>query len=157
MAKLFIRPMELADANRLVERLHRHHGPARGHRFSIGLYRPTNGRTEATLVGCLIAGRPVSRMYNQTTCLEVLRVATDGTPNACSLLYAAAARAAKALGFVRIQTYTLASEPGTSLRAAGWRCEGPAGGGQWGRPGRPRSTAVPEEKHRWARTFGPKQ
>ena len=87
------------------------------------------------------------------TVLEVVRLVTDGTPNACSILYAAAARAGAALGFERIQTYILDCEIGTSLLASGWECEGPAGGGQWKHTdGKPRRTdQSTETKMRWAR------
>ena len=78
--------------------------------------------------------------------LEVVRLVTDGTSNACSILYAAAARAGRAMGYRRIQTYILGTEPGVSLRAAGWSDEGLAGGGQWKHAdGRPRRTDQPTE------------
>jgi hypothetical protein len=76
------------------------------------------------LIGAVIVGRPVARRVNHQTTLEVTRLVTDGSPNACSFLYGAAARAAKALGYDKIQTYILESELGTSLVAAGWECEG---------------------------------
>jgi hypothetical protein len=87
--------------------------------------------------------------------LEVVRLVTDGTPNACSMLYAAAARAGKALGFERIQTYILDTETGTSLVASGWQYEGVAGGGQWKHTdGKPRRTDQPTGmKGRWAKTL----
>lgn len=108
--------VELADANAFVERLHRHHKKIQGHRFSLG------AETGEGLCGVAIVGRPVGGQH-QRDWAEVVRLCTDGTPNACSFLYGAAARAAKALGFVRIQTYILRSEPGTSLKASGWRFE----------------------------------
>ncbi len=51
--------------------------------------------------------------------------------NVCSFLYGAAARAAAAMGYNRIITYTLDSENGASLRASGWICQGKAGGLRW--------------------------
>lgn len=81
-----------------------------------------------------MAGRP-------TEVLEVTRLCTDGTPNACSMLYAACARAAQAMGFYKIQTYILDTEPGTSLKAAGWEDEGPTGGGFW-------TYSVPKKKRK---------
>jgi len=75
-------------------------------------------------------------MTDQRNTVEVTRLATDGAKNACSFLYAAAARAAQALGYQNIQTFILASEPGTSLIAAGWQCLGPSDGGDWNRPSR---------------------
>ena len=114
---LVVRPIELRDANAFVARLHRHHKPVVGHRFSISC---ENGE----LRGVAIIGRPVARHYDPLEVCEVTRLCTDGTENACSILYAAAARAAKAMGYERIQTYTLPTEGGASLRASGWTCEG---------------------------------
>ena len=122
---LVIRPIELRDANAFVERLHRHHKPVVGHRFSISAWN------DETLHGIAIVGRPVARHYLPLEVVEVTRLCTDGTRNACSILYAAAARAARAMGYLRIQTYTLFDEPGVSLRAAGWECEGEQEGKQW--------------------------
>lgn len=122
---LAVRAVELKDANEFVSRHHRHHKPAVGHRFSMGAFCCDR------LVGVVIVGRPVARHTDQRRCVEVTRLATDGTHNACSILYGAAARAAKALGYERIQTFILDTEPGTSLRASGWVNEGAAGGGQW--------------------------
>lgn len=114
--KLKIIHVELIEANDFVMELHRHHKKVQGHRFSLG------ASLDGKLVGVTIVGRPVSGK-NQDIWVEVTRLCTDGTPNACSFLYAASARAAKALGFKRIQTYILQSEPGTSLRASGWNFE----------------------------------
>jgi len=118
-----VRAVELRKANAFVAQCHRHHKPVVGHRFSLGAY------VADKLVGVCIVGRPVARMTCQHTVVEVTRLATDGTPNACSALYGAAARAARALGYVRIQTFILETEPGTSLKASGWVNEGAAGGG----------------------------
>jgi hypothetical protein len=76
---------------------------------------------------------------------EVTRLCTDGTRNACSFLYGACARAAFALGFKRIGTYILASEPGTSLAAANWRLVGETSGGSWSRGNRPRVDKHPTQ------------
>lgn len=109
--------VELAEANAYVERLHRHHKRIQGHRFSLGVQDWLDG-----LVGVIIVGRPVGGQH-QRDWTEVTRCCTDGTENACSFLYGAAARASKALGFCRIQTYILAEEPGVSLKASGWKFE----------------------------------
>lgn len=146
--RLTVIPIELTEANQAVTAWHRHHQPAVGHRFSIGCV-DENG----VLHGVAIIGRPVARMAGSPRdVVEVVRVATDGTRNACSILLGAAARAAKALGFQRIQTYTLPEEGGASLRAVGWRDEGAAGGGQWKHTdGKPRRTDQPTSvKSRWA-------
>lgn len=111
---LDVLPLTLAQANGAVESMHRHHNPVVSHRFSIGLF------LDGDLVGACIVGRPVARALDPYQVAEVTRLVTDGTPNGCSKLYGAAARACKAMGFARIQTYILESEPGTSLKAAGW-------------------------------------
>ncbi len=111
-------PCTLKAAGRFVERLHRHNRPPRGALFAIGAEDRVEG--VAKLVAVAIVGRPVSRMLQNGYTCEVVRLCTDGTYNACSILYGAARRAAKALGYHRIITYTLASEPGTSLKASGW-------------------------------------
>ncbi len=85
-----------------------------------------------------MVGRPVARMSDDGWTLEVNRVCTDGARNACSMLYGAAWRAAKALGYRRLVTYTLPEEGGASLRAAGWKLLGERGGGNWNKPSRPR-------------------
>lgn len=125
--------VELKEANQFVASLHRHHKPVVGHRFSLGAKR--NG----VLHGVAICGRPVARCTDQKHVVEVTRLCSDGTPNVCSFLYAAAARAAKALGFREIQTFILDEEPGTSLVAAGWEVAGRSDGGDWtsrSKPGR---------------------
>jgi hypothetical protein len=100
-----------------------------------------------------IVGRPVSRHLDDGWTVEVTRLcALEDTPNACSMLYAAAWRAARALGYRRCITYTLASEPGTSLTAAGWTLLGERGGGPWSRADRPRVDTHPlEQKQLWER------
>lgn len=147
---LKIVPLELPEANRLVHLWHRHHRPALNHRFSIGVV--DTGRNE--LVGAAIIGRPVARGVNHKTTVEVTRLVTDGTKNACSILYAAAARIARELGYVKIQTYILDSERGVSLHAAGWECDKEATrGGHWTRAdGSERRADQPEvPKQRWCR------
>lgn len=108
---------------------------------------------ESTIVGVAIVGRPVARNCDQKYTAEVTRLCTDGTSNACSFLYALCAKIAKLMGFTKIQTYILASEPGTSLLAAGWIDEGPAGGGNWNGGNRTnRRTDQPmERKRRYAK------
>lgn len=145
---LHVVPIELAEANAYIAQHHRHHQPVIGHRFSIGVVDQ-----DGALHGVCVIGRPIARLAGHPRdVLEVTRVATDGTRNARSILYAAAARAGKALGFRRIQTYTLPQEGGASLRASGWICEGDAGGGQWKHTdGKPRRTDQPTDvKSRWA-------
>lgn len=147
---LKIVPMELRDANSLVTSLHRHHKPVQGHRFSIGVY---DTKAEK-IVGAAVVGRPVARQVNPREVLEVTRLVTDGTKNACSILYSAAARIGREMGYKKIQTYILEDESGASLIASGWNLdlEG-AGGGQWTHTdGKPRRTDQPIcKKNRWAK------
>jgi hypothetical protein len=120
-----------------VDQHHRHHKPVVGHIFSLG------AAIGEKIVGVVIVGRPVSRMRDDGETADVTRLCTDGTKNACSFLYGAAARAAFALGFKRIGTYILSSEPGTSLTAANWRLVGETKGGSWSRGNRPRVDTHP--------------
>jgi len=109
-------PVTFAQAKEFITDWHRHNRPPVGHKFSIGV-----ATDDGLLVGVATVGRPVARSYDDGLTLEVNRTATDGTPNANSMLYGAAWRAAKALGYQRLITYTQADETGASLRAAGWR------------------------------------
>ncbi len=138
-------PVTLAEANAFVQAHHRHHGPVVGYKFAVGV------KEGERLCGVAIVGRPVARMLQDGSTAEVTRVATDGTPNACSLLYAAAWRAARALGYRRMITYTLASETGVSLRAAGWRVVAEVKGRSWDAPSRRRQTKahLMVNKKRW--------
>lgn len=140
-------PLTLKQANTLVETLHRHHKPVVGHRFSIGCMAGD------ILVGAAIVGRPVARNLDAYSVAEVTRLVTDGTKNSCSLLYAACARTAQAMGFDKIQTYVLESEPATSVKAAGWQFEQMTQGGDWNSPSRGgRRTDQPMvKKQRWAK------
>jgi hypothetical protein len=129
---LKIVPISLYEANAFVEAHHRHHEPVVGHKFSIAV---ADGDK---VHGVAIVGRPVARGADDGWTLEVARCCTDGAKNACSMLYGAAWRAAKARGFRRLITYTLQDESGASLRAVGWRLVGQRGGGNWNTPARPR-------------------
>ena len=102
------------------------------------------------IVGVAICGRPVSRHYDDGLTLEINRLCTDGTRNACSKLYGACVRTAVAMGYERVITYTLQSENGASLKASNFICEGIAGGKHWTGT-RNRNIGNPEEmKIRWA-------
>ncbi|RZU43886.1 hypothetical protein EV284_1338 [Streptomyces sp. BK022] len=145
--RLHIYPMKFRAACAYVDRIHRHHDAPQGHQFSLGV------RTDAgLLVGVAIVGRPVSKVLDDGLTVEVTRLATDGTPNACSALYAAAWRTARSAGYRRAITYTQDGESGASLRAAGWRktAELPARPG-WHAPSRPRRTLGTEHvaRTRW--------
>ena len=108
------------------------------------------GLTLGRLCAVAIVGRPVSRYLDDGFTLEVNRLCSDGTKNACSILYAAAARAARAMGYRKIITYTLDTESGASLRAAGWTNAGLAGGKAWTGSRRPAQPLYPAQmKYRY--------
>lgn len=125
---LEIRPCSLKEANDYVASHHRHNGKTTGHKWSVAVY---NGER---LCGVAIAGQPIARKLDDGLTIEIRRVCTDGTPNACSMLYGACCRVARAMGYKRVVTYTLVSEPGASLRASGFTDCGEAGGGILERP-----------------------
>ena len=120
---LELRPCDFQTARDFVKLNHRHNKPPAGHKFSVACYDGDR------LCGVCMVGRPVSRFLDDGLTLEVNRCCTDGTKNACTMLYGAATRAAKALGYKRLVTYTLQSESGTSLRASNWKF---CGGGGYG-------------------------
>ncbi|GAA2692062.1 XF1762 family protein [Nonomuraea recticatena] len=140
MSGLRLEPVTFAQACAFVDEQHRHHRAPRGHKFSIGAAQGER------LVGVAIVGRPVARHYDTGRALEVTRVATDGTRNACSTLLSAAWRAGRALGYERMITYTRSDEDGASLRAAGWEpvaVRPPRRG--WSCPSRPRAGGEVEQ------------
>jgi hypothetical protein len=141
---LQLQPITWAEANVFIRQWHRHHLPSQGWKFGIAV---NDGER---VVGVITVGRPVARMFDDGWTLEVTRCCTDGTRNAPSKLYSAAQRATFALGYRRLITYTLLTEPGTSLKCAGWRDLGTAGGGDWSRPNRPRVGTAPQgQKRLW--------
>lgn len=139
---LVVTPINFSEANAYVARYHRHHRPVVGAKFVVAVSTVAGvsaGRPElGNVVGVCIVGRPVSRHLDNGWTLEVNRLCTDGTRNACSMLYGAAWRAAKALGFKRLITYTLPEEGGASLKASNWKLIGERGGGNWNVKSRPR-------------------
>jgi len=135
---LSIVPISIQDAREFVARHHRHHRPPLSGLFAVACADLGGG-----IVGVAIVGRPVARELQDGFTAEVTRLATDGARNACSMLYGAAWRAAKALGYRRLVTYVLASEPGTSLRAAGWSLVAEVRGRSWNTAGRPRIDRSP--------------
>ncbi|KVP19395.1 hypothetical protein WJ85_07865 [Burkholderia ubonensis] len=151
---LVVVPISLEEANAFVAEHHRHHAPVVGHKFSIAIADDMlMGRFDQTGVcGVAIVGRPVARGNDDGWTLEVTRCCTDGARNACSALYGAAWRSARALGYLRLITYTLPGEGGASLRGAGWRLVGARGGGNWNTPARPRIDTAAHlrgQKHLW--------
>lgn len=137
--KLALSTITFPEAAAFVMAHHRHHTPPVGHKFSLAALAGDQ------LVGVVIIGRPVSRHRDDGLTLEVTRLCTDGTRNACSFLYGAAARATFALGYKRLGTYILKREPGTSLVAAGWKLVGETPGQSWSVPSRARADKHPLE------------
>lgn len=134
-------PITLRAANDIITAHHRHHKKVQGAKFAIGL---TDG---SEIVGVATVGRPVARMLDNGRTAEVTRVCVlNGHQNACSMLYGACWRAARAMGYKRLITYILASETGTSLKASGYKELGVAGGGSWSRSSRPREDKHPTEQ-----------
>ena len=128
------------EANEFVREYHRTHQPVPGCKFCVAV---SNGET---IVGVAIVGRPVARHLDDGWTLEVNRTCTDGTKNVNSMLYGACQRAAFALGYKKLITYTLPEEGGASLRASNWKCIGQAGGRTWNRKNRPRVDIHPSQK-----------
>jgi len=133
---LELQPITYREACEFIKQYHRHHLPPQG-KFGVAV---NDGEK---VVGVCTVGRPVARNRDDGLTLEVTRLCTDGTKNACSMLYGAAWRATKALGYQRLGTYILGSEDGASLRAAGWRELYKTGGDSWSRPGRHRVDKAP--------------
>lgn len=141
---LEIVPITIQDAKLMVAKMHRHSRPPVSALFALAVAE------EDRVVGCAIVGRPVARLLQDGWTVEVTRLVTDGTKNAASKLYAAAWRVARELGWRRMVTYTLESEPGTSLRAAGWKIVATVRAKVWHTPSRPRVVLdEPQAKFRW--------
>lgn len=146
--KLSLVPITLAEANEFVRQYHRHHRPVPGAKFCTAVASSEDGIWH--VLGVAIVGRPVARLLDDGWTLEVNRTCVSEAPNANSMLYGACARAAFAMGYKTLITYTLPEEGGRSLVAAGWHCIGKAGGGTWNRNNRPRVDLHPlQEKIRW--------
>jgi hypothetical protein len=149
--QLKIVPLYHNEANAMVAAHHRHHKPIQSARFSIGASK------EGKLVGAAICARPACRSLDDKTTIEVCRLVTDGTDNACSMLYSACAQIARIMGYERIQTYLLMSESGISLKATGWvleeiNCGGTPQGKRTNRPNGHEITPITfEKKQRWAK------
>ena len=141
---LQLQPITYKEACDFIAEHHRHHIPPQGWKWGIAV---NNGER---VVGVVTVGRPVARAFDNGWTLEVTRCCTDGTRNACSMLYRAAWRAARAMGYRKLITYKLAEEGGASLRASGWRIVGEVTGRSWSCPSRPRVDKHPTQgKLRW--------
>ncbi len=143
---MIIRPITFRQASDFINKHHRHHKATVGCKFCIGLFDGQN------MVGCAVCGRPVSRELDNGLTCEINRLCTDGTRNACSMLYGACCRIAKEMGYERIITYILESENGASLKASNFVCEGIAGAKKWRGKRVKENQEVPHEmKTRWSR------
>lgn len=142
-------PLTISQANKFINDKHRHHKPVTGHRFSIGCVK------SGEIIGVCVVGRPVARNTSQYMVAEVTRLCTDGSKNACSFLYGAAARIAKEMGFESIQTFTLPEEGGVSLVASGWEMVAISAGGDWNSSShKNRRTDQPQgEKCKWRKVL----
>ena len=140
-----ITPLTLSEAFVFVNNIHRHHPAQQGGLFAIAVSE------KEKVVGVAIVGRPVARHNSDSWTVEITRVAVmEGYPNACSMLYGACWRAARAMGYKKAITYTLDTEKGTSVKAAGWKCVGQTKGGSWNVPSRPRIDKHPlQKKFKW--------
>jgi len=142
--RLHLQPITFPEAAAFVKQHHRHHIPPVSWKFGVAVNDGTKVR------GVIIVGRPVARHLDDGLTLEVTRCCTDGAKNAASMLYGAAWRASKSLGYQKLITYTMQSEPGTSLRAAGWEAVAETPGRSWNTPGRPRVDKHPlQPRIRW--------
>ena len=145
MNDMEIRPITFKCACDFINTHHRHHRPTVGCKFCIGLFKGDQ------MVGCAVCGRPVSRILDDGFTCEINRLCTDGTMNACSMLYGACCRIAHAMGYKLIITYTLQSETGSSLKASNFNCDGTAGSTHWTGK-RNKGQEIPAEmKIRWSR------
>lgn len=143
--KLHVTEIRLRDAGAFVNLYHRHLAGPVGHLFSLGCL------VQGVMVGAAVVGRPVARRLDDGRTVEITRLASSGMPNVCSRLLGAVRREAGRRGYTSVLTYTLAEESGSSLKAAGYTCDGPAGGGKWSRRGRTRDDRHPTgPKRRWS-------
>lgn len=135
---LNLRPIKQKEAFEFIRLHHRHHNIPVGWLWGHGV-----DNDEGVLVGVAVVGRPVARELDDGYTCEVTRLCTTGEPNACSILYGAARRAAVAKGYRRGLTYILESESGSSLKASGWAVLGKVSGRSWNCPSRPRADKHP--------------
>lgn len=142
---LELRPISFAEASEFIRRHHRHHSPPVSWKFGCAV------NDGGGVVGVIVVGRPVARAFDDGFTAEVTRCRTDGTRNACSKFYRAAHKAAMALGYRRLITYTRSDESGSSLRAVGWRVVAERPARSWGKASRARPRVDKSEP--WQRTL----
>ena len=145
---LHICPISIKQANSFVEKWHRHNAPVKVARFAVAVQNVNE------ICGVAIVGTPNARLLTDGFSVEILRCATDGTKNACSMLYGACLRASKALGYRRVYTYTLHTESQSSLKASGFTLDSvSAGGSPWNTSKRKRKNQEISmvKKNRWVK------
>ena len=143
-----VAPITFREASVYINQYHRHHNATVGCKFCISVVDD-----DGQLHGVAVCGRPVSRRLDDGFTLEINRVCTDGMRNACSMLYGACVRIAKAMGYKKVVTYTLQSEDGASLKASNFIYDGIAGGTHW-TGSRSRGQNIPAEmKKRWVKNL----
>ena len=157
---LIIRPMAQRPAKAFVEEHHRHSKVPQGSKFQLSLIQQASPSDEGEVVGVIIVGRPPARNSDDGVTAEITRCCVkEGIPNGCSILMGAACKAAKAMGYERIITYTLSSESGSSLKGAGLLPAGEvkANKNGWSRASRPRQMHLVDSKDKlkWVKVFGP--
>ena len=142
--RLEIVPLTRSQAQDFIRDFHRHHRPSVSDIFRMGLEQ------EGELVGCAMVGRPVARALCDGHTVEITRLCVrEDVPNGASKLLGACRRAAWALGYRRLITYTLKSEGGSSLRAAGYSLVGERPDRHWNAPSRPRVERKTGQKYLW--------
>ena len=141
---LNICPLKREEASEYIREHHRHHDPSISDIFRMGIH------DGARVCGVATVGRPVARAFDDGRTVEINRVCVEeGIENGASMLLGACRRAAWALGFTRVVTYTLVAEGGSSLRAAGYRIVGERKDRHWNAPGRPRVERRTGQKYLW--------
>lgn len=140
-------PVTIRFANDFVGKHHRHNKPTQGAKFAIGAMH------DGEVVGVAIVGRPISRMLDDGMTVEVTRVCVldDAPKNTCSFLYGRCWRIWQQMGGKRMVTYTLQTEPGSSLKGAGWKIAGEVKPKGWDMPNRQRNwqEVYGQTKFRW--------
>lgn len=122
---MIVQPVTRDEANAVILRWHRHHNPVRSHRFAISAH---DGEA---MVGVSIVGNPEARALQNGTTFELLRLCTNGHPNAASFLLGASWRVCKEMGVTRLVSYLRVDEQGVSYKAAGWRAVARVKGRSW--------------------------
>lgn len=165
--RLELCPVTITEAQVFVDRHHRHHDAPQGGLFAVAVSAPCpcNDARDPTcalcegagrwIIGVAVIGRPIAPERQDGYTAEITRVCVrEGFKNACSMLYGASWRAARSLGYRRIGTYTRKDEPGTSLRAAGYRLIAETRARSWAKdnPSRPRVDKTdPVQRLLWER------